>query len=150
MLESNIYFATNTYCYGGFYSGDTKNKFNTTYGEKTFFRQVMDYDALKKLRQRMGGTLNSNYYVATLDQIKVLDPKFHSVMIASQKPDPQILAEIEAMDQEYGYPKENHFYSLLVERRIVSGANDDYISFISGWTATCSERSDSNLTAWTT
>ena len=37
-----------------------------------------------------------------------------------------------------------------VERRIVSGANDEYISFISGWTATCSERSDSNLTAWTT
>ena len=66
MKESNIFFATNTYNYGGFYSGPTKNKFNESTGNTAFFRQVMDYDALMKLRNhpKMYGSMSSNYYVA--------------------------------------------------------------------------------------
>ena len=64
MKESNIYFATNTFNYGSEYLGPTVNKFHESKGNIAFFRQVMDYDALMKLKwsPRMHGGLNSNYY----------------------------------------------------------------------------------------
>jgi len=115
--KSNIFFATNTFNYGGFYTGDAKNKFNDTKGDTTFFRQVMDYDALIKLRNfpKMRGTLNSNYYTAHISQVRVLDPNFASVMLSNRKIDPVIEAENKKLDAEYGYPENNDYYPLLEE-----------------------------------
>ena len=59
MEESNIYFATNTLNYGGEYTGDTVNKFKARKGDEKFFRQVMDYDALLKLKHK--------YYIVFID-----------------------------------------------------------------------------------
>ncbi len=109
LTESNIYFATNTFNYT--YSG------NSSKGDVNFFRQVMDYDALVKLRNspQMHGTLNSNFYVASAAQIRVLDPNFMSVMISKRKVDPEIEAENKRLDAEYGYPEKNDYYPLLEE-----------------------------------
>ena len=117
MSDSNIYFATNTYNYGGTNAGDTKNRFNEKKGNVDFFRQVMDYDALVKLRKypRMYGSLNSNYYCATLDQIHVLDPNFYAITAKNRKFDPQIEAENKLYDLSYGYPADNHYHPLLDE-----------------------------------
>ena len=117
MKESNIFFATNTYNYGGFYSGPTKNKFNESTGNTAFFRQVMDYDALMKLRNhpKMYGSMSSNYYVAHINQIHILDPNFFSVMIYRRESDPQIEEENRKYDAIYGYPEINDYYPLLEE-----------------------------------
>lgn len=117
MKESNIFFATNTYNYGGFYTGETENKFNSTTGDTAFFKKVMDYDALMKLRRhpKMGGSMTSNYYVAHISQIQVLDPSFSSIMIYRRKTDPIIEEENKRNDAIYGYPAENDFYPLLEE-----------------------------------
>ena len=103
MEKSNIFYATNTFNYGGPYTGDAKNKFNETKGDATFFRQVMDYDALIKLRNfpKMRGTLNSNYYTAHISQVRVLDPNFASVMLSSRKIDPVIEERNKKLDAEY-------------------------------------------------
>nr|MCR5669236.1 AAA family ATPase [Lachnospiraceae bacterium] len=117
MNESNIYFATNTYNYGGECIEHTKNKFNASRGNVEFFRQVMDYDALMKFRssQYMNGTLNAKYYMANSAQIRILDPDFYSVMIGRHEVDPEIEAKNKRCDAEYGYPKENDYYPLLEE-----------------------------------
>ena len=117
MKESNIYFATNTFNYGSEYLGPTVNKFHESKGNIAFFRQVMDYDALMKLKwsPRMHGGLNSNYYTAHISQIRVLDPNFSSVMLGRRKIDPEIQRENEIHDAEYGYPQKNDFYPLLEE-----------------------------------
>ncbi|WP_026528259.1 UvrD-helicase domain-containing protein [Butyrivibrio sp. VCD2006] len=117
MEQSNIYFATNTFNYGDFYSGETRNRFDESKGNVAFFRQVMDYDALKKLRNhpKMRGSLNSNYYMAHISQVRVLDPNFASVMISDRKIDPVIEAENKKNDAEYGYPEDNDYYPLLEE-----------------------------------
>lgn len=117
MEESNIYFATNTFNYGGTYTGPATNKFNASKGDEKFFRQVMDYDALVKLKNhpKMHGGLNSNYYMAHISQIKVLDPKFSAVMLGSRKKDPVILKENARYDAEYGYPENNNYYPLFEE-----------------------------------
>ena len=117
MQESNIFFLPNTYKYGEKYTGDTINKFDERKGNEEFFRQVMDYAALTKLKAypRMHGTLNSVYYAATRDQLLVLDPKFSSVMINHREKDPIIEAENAIKDLEYGYEEENDFYPLLEE-----------------------------------
>lgn len=113
MEESNIYFATNTLNYGGEYTGDTVNKFKARKGDEKFFRQVMDYDALLKLKHKYG--MNSAYYLAHISQIRVLDPEFTSVMLSNRKVDPEIEAENRRFDAEYGYPEKNNFYPLLEE-----------------------------------
>ena len=115
MEESNIFFATNTFNYGGEYTGPTSNKFNESKGDVTFFRQVMDYDALMKLRNspKMHGSMNSNYYMAHISQIRVLDPDFSTVMVGRRKIDPAILDENARYDAEYGYPEKNTYYPLL-------------------------------------
>jgi len=117
MKESNIYFATNTYNYGGFYTGETKNKFDARTGDTAFFKQVMDYNALMKLRRhpKMGGSMNSNYYVANISQIRILDPNFISAMIYRRERDPIIEEENRRKDAIYGYPEKNDFYPLLEE-----------------------------------
>lgn len=117
MNESNIYFATNTYNYGGFYSGVTKNKFNDRIGDNAFFKKVMDYDALMKLRNhpKMRGSMNSNYYVANISQIRVLDPDFSSVMTCHRIADPIIERDNKEKDAIYGYPEKNDYYPLLEE-----------------------------------
>lgn len=117
MKESNIYFATNTYNYGGECIEPTRNKFDATKGNIEFFRQVMDYDALMKLRSSkyMKGTLNAKYYVANIAQIRVLDPNFSSAMIGRHEVDPEIEAKNRRCDAEYGYPEKNHFHPLLGE-----------------------------------
>lgn len=117
MEESNIFFATNTYKYGDKYTGQTKNKFNESKGDVAFFRKVMDYDALKKLKShpKMGGSTNSNYYVANRSQLDVLNPNFMSVMLAPRQIDPVIEAENKAKDREYGYPAQNNYYPLIEE-----------------------------------
>lgn len=117
MQESNIYFATNTYKYGKEYIGQAKNRFNESKGDTAFFRQVMDYDALRKLKNhpKMHGSLNSNYYVANISQVRVLDPNFYSVMVSTRKEDPEIEKENRKKDAEYGYPAENNYYPLLEE-----------------------------------
>lgn len=117
MEKSNIYFATNTFNYGGVYTGPTKNKFKDSKGDVTFFSKVMDYDALKKLKNhpKMGGSMNSYYYVAHINQVRVLDPKFMSVMLSTRKKDPIIEAENKLKDAEYGYPDHNNYYPLLEE-----------------------------------
>lgn len=117
MQESNIYFATNTYKYGYEYTGAAKNKFNESKGDTAFFRQVMDYDALKKLKNhpKMHGSLNSNYYVAHISQVRVLDPNFYSVMTQTREVDPLIEEENKKYDAEYGYPADNDYYPLLEE-----------------------------------
>lgn len=115
MEESNIFFATNTFKYGNEYTGPTSNKFNESKGDVTFFRQVMDYDALMKLKNspKMHGCLNSNYYMAHISQIRVLDPDFSSVMLGQRKIDPAILEENARYDEGYGYPETNDYYPLL-------------------------------------
>lgn len=117
MEESNIYFATNTFNYGGFYSENTRNKFNDSKGNVDFFSQVMDYDALMKLKNspKMHGTLNSNYYMAHIKQIRILDPNFSSVMLSHREKDLEILAENAWYDAEYGYSEKNDYYPLLGE-----------------------------------
>lgn len=117
MQESNIFFATNTYNYGGVYFGDTRNKFNESKGDTEFFHQVMDYDALMKLKNhpKMYGGMTSNYYVALLEQIRVLDPDFSSVMLYNREKDPVIEAENARLDAEYGYSKDNNYYPLIEE-----------------------------------
>lgn len=117
MPDSNIYFATNTYNYGGSYKGDTKNRFDEKKGNADFFHQVMDYDALIKLRKypRMYGSLNSNYYCATLDQIHVLDPNFYAITAKNRKFDPQIEAENKLYDFSYGYSADNNYHPLIDE-----------------------------------
>lgn len=119
MEESNIYFATNTFKYGGEYTGEAKNKFNERSGDQDFFSQVMDYDALRRFKSypRMHGGLNSNYYTASLKQLKVLDPDFSSVMLNNRKIDPEIEAENARNDAEYGYDvnKAKSYYPLLEE-----------------------------------
>ena len=117
MRESNIFFATNTYNYGKEYTGPTKNKFNEIKGDVSFFRKVMDYDALRKLREhpKMGRSFNSSYYIASADQIHVLDPNFEGAMIASRNTDPVIEADNSRKDEEYGYPAKNNYYPLLEE-----------------------------------
>lgn len=115
MEESNIFFAANTFNYGNEYTGPTSNKFNESKGDVTFFRQVMDYDALMKLKKfpKMHGGLNSNYYMANINQIRVLDPDFSSVMLGQRKMDPAILEENARYDAEYGYSDQNNYYPLL-------------------------------------
>ena len=113
MSESNIYFSTNTYNYGNEYSGGAKNFFKEPKGNAAFFRKVMDYDALKKLREKMGGSLTSGYYIGNKEQLRVLDPNFMSVMVSYRKKDPKIEEENRRYDEEYGYPKVNSFYPLL-------------------------------------
>ena len=117
MEESNISFATNTYNYGGEYTGESRNKFLDSKGDVIFFRKVMDYDALLKLKHfpKMYGSLSSNYYVAHIDQLHVLDPSFTSVMIHSIEKDPEIEADNKIKDEEYGYPKDNDYYPLIEE-----------------------------------
>lgn len=117
MQESNIFFATNTYRYGYEYTGPTKNKFNESKGDTAFFRKVMDYDALKKLKKhpKMHGSLNSNYYVAHISQVRVLDPNFYSVMVQTRNVDPLIEEENKKNDAEYGYPINNNYYPLIEE-----------------------------------
>lgn len=117
MKESNIFFATNTYNYGGVYTGETKNKFNERTGNVEFFRQVMDYDALIKLKNypKMYGGMSSNYYVAHISQIRVLDPNFSSVKLNHRNKDPEIEAENARYDKEYGYLEKNNYYPLLEE-----------------------------------
>lgn len=133
MEESNIFFATNTYNYGGVYSGDTKNKFNERTGNEKFFRQVMDYDALMKLKNypKMFGTLNSNYYMANRKQSLVLDPEFSSVMLNCRKKDPEIEAENVRYDAEYGYPKDND-YCPLIEEIVIDGKELSYTDDMMG------------------
>jgi superfamily I DNA/RNA helicase len=106
--ESNIFFATNTYTYN--FSKTTKK------GDSNFFRQVKDYDALVKLRNlpQMNGTLNSYFYIATAEQIHILDPNF-AVMVNPRKVDPEIEAENKRNDSEYGYIDDNDYYPLLEE-----------------------------------
>ena len=115
--KSNIFYATNTFNYGGPYTGDAKNKFNESKGDANFFRQVMDYDALIKLRSfpKMYGTLSSNYYTAHISQVRVLDPNFSSVMIANRKKDPEIEKLNKYYDEIYGYSEDNDYYPLLEE-----------------------------------
>ena len=87
MDESNVFFATNTYNYGGFYTGETKNRFNEKKGNIEFFHQVMDYNALMKLRDnpQMGGSMTSDYYIGTRNQLNILDPNFSSIMVSYRK-----------------------------------------------------------------
>lgn len=117
MQESNIYFPPNTYNYGGIYTGDTINKFDARKGNEEFFRQVMDYGALIKLKAypRMYGTLSSGYYVASRNQLLVVDPKFSAVMLNHRERDPVIEADNAIKDAEYGYQEKNDFYPLLEE-----------------------------------
>lgn len=117
MEKSNIFFATNTFNYGGEYTGPTRNKFKERRGDVTFFRKVMDYDALNKLKNspKMRGSMNSNYYVAHISQVRVLDPAFRSIMLSRRKNDPVIEAENLIKDAEYGYPDQNDYYPLLEE-----------------------------------
>ena len=127
MEESNIYFATNTFNYGGTYTGETKNKFKNSPGDVKFFRQVMDYDALIKLRNspQMGGNFNTKYYVAHISQIRVVDPDFVFAVVGHREKDPEIEEENKRMDAEYGYPAKNDYYPLLEEILI----DDDEISY---------------------
>ena len=123
MNDSNIYFATNTFNYGGEYSGPTNNKFYASKGDTTFFRKVMDYDALMKLKNhpKMRGSLNTYYYVAHISQIQVLDPNFSSVMVHRREFDPKIEEENKKNDAIYGYPAQNDYYPLLEEITIDPG-----------------------------
>ena len=95
MEESNIFFVTNTFNYGGTYTGEARNKFKERVANKEFFQQVMDYSALMRLKNdpRMHGVSNSNYYTANIKQIHVLDPDFSSVMLNHRKKDPEVEAE---------------------------------------------------------
>lgn len=106
--ESNIFFATNTYTYN--FSNTTKK------GDSNFFRQVKDYDALVKLRNmpEMHGTLNSYFYIASAEQIHILDPNF-AVMVNPRKIDPDIEAENKRNDRTYGYFDDNDYYPLIEE-----------------------------------
>ena len=117
MEESNIFFATNTFNYGGVYIGEATNKFKERKGDVTFFRQVMDYDALLKFKNspQMNGSFNTSYYLAHIDQIRVLDPNFSSAMIGHRTKDSIIEAENKKRDAEYGYPAKNDYYPLLEE-----------------------------------
>ncbi|CBK74199.1 hypothetical protein CIY_14000 [Butyrivibrio fibrisolvens 16/4] len=51
MQESNIYFATNTFNYGGEIRGESKNRFKEDKADAEFFHQVLDYDALIRLKK---------------------------------------------------------------------------------------------------
>ena len=117
MGESNIFFATNTYNYGDEYTGEAVNRFNERKGNMTFFRQVMDYDALKKLKNhpKMGGSTNSDYYIYHIDQVHILDPNFSLVMVGSRESDPEIEADNQLKDKEYGYLENNNYHPLLEE-----------------------------------
>lgn len=133
MKESNIFFATNTFKYGSEYTGSASNKFNESKGNTAFFRQVIDYDALMKLRSspKMRGSLNSNYYMAHISQIRVLDPEFSSVMLGRRKIDPDILEENARYDAEYGYPEKNDYYPLL-EQIIIDNRELNYADELLG------------------
>lgn len=133
MQESNIWFVTNTFNYGGEYSGTTKNKFKESKGNETFFRQVMDYDALCKLRARpeMHNSFNSNYYTANINQIHVLDPEFLSVTVGRREIDPIIAEENKRNDTIYGY-KENNDYYPLIEEIIIDNKTITYADEILG------------------
>lgn len=138
MIESNIFFATNTFNYGGAYSDHTVNKFKERRANVSFFRQVMDYDALMKLKNdpRMHGTMNSNYYTAHIDQIRILDPRFESVSVGRRTIDPEIEEENRIHDIEYGYCEDNDFYP-LIEEIIVDDKEFDYADEILGkWVQT--------------
>ena len=117
MTESNIFYATNTYNYGDEYSGPTRNRFEEDKGDTAFFGRIMDYYALKKLRNypKMGGTFNSKYYLASKKQIDVLDPNFMTGMLSHRRVDPIIERENKINDQIYGYPEQNDYYPLLEE-----------------------------------
>ena len=130
MEDSNIFFSTNTYNYGGEYEGPTRNRFDESKGNVEFFRKVMDYDALVKLKNhpRMYGSMTSNYYVAHISQIHVLDPSFMSVMLAPRKADPEIEEENKRKDTEYGYPAKNNYYPLL-EEIVIDDSEMSYADF---------------------
>lgn len=117
MKESNIRFVTNTYNYGKEYTGEARNRFFDSKGDAIFFQKVMDYDALLKLKHfpKMYGSLTSNYYVANIEQLHILDPNFSSVMIHLREKDPEIEADNKIKDEEYGYSKDNDYYPLIEE-----------------------------------
>ena len=110
MADSNIQFATNTYPYN-------RTKFDESKGDAQFFRMVKDYDALYKLKMyhRMHGSMNSNYYVATKEQLEILDPNFIGISTQFRREDPVIKEQNRIFDLEYGYSENNNYYPLLEE-----------------------------------
>lgn len=93
-MDSNISFSSNV----NIIRSKSQSK-----GDEKFLRKVRDYDALCKLRTGpCHGSMNSNFYIFSYDQMKIVSPDFNMMYVAPQR-DPAVLAENERLNKVYGY-----------------------------------------------
>lgn len=93
-MESNISFVSNV--------NITLSTISNRRGDEKFLRKVKDYYALEKLRSFMGGYTNSNYYLFSYEQLKIVSPDFYNNFVRP-KVDENIMRENRRMDELYGY-----------------------------------------------
>ena len=93
-MESNISFISNV--------NICSSSLDSRKGDEKFLRKVKDYYALEKLRSFMGGYTNSNYYLFSYEQLKIVSPEFYGNFVRP-KVDEDIRRNNELMDARYGY-----------------------------------------------
>ena len=110
-MESNVSFVSNI--------NICRSKIGSRKGDEEFLRKVKDYYALVKLRSFMGGSTNSNYYLFSYEQLKIISPDFYCDFVRPRI-DENILRENEQMDKLYGYTNytEGELFPLLGEIKI--------------------------------
>ena len=118
--ESNISFISNV--------NICTTPFESYRGNKAFLNKVKDYYALEKLREYQGGNTNSNYYMFTYEQLKIISPDFSGVSYVRAEEDIKIAQENKEFDRQYGYIKtdKRELYPLIGD---LQGYNSDIESF---------------------